>query len=135
MICYLNIDTKPDKIADLRILRQSLPLVYLVLTKTKLEESFSNDGYEIPDRRNRDKSSGGLTEFVIRWIICKKNFKLSYLECICSEFEMSESKWLSFSGYRPLDSSNLPTIFEEISVSLNKAIIKYQTIIIMGDFI
>ena len=36
--------------------------------------------------------------------------------------------------HRPLDAGNLSIFFEELSESLSKAILKYQNIIIMGDF-
>ena len=41
----------------------------------------------------------------------------------------TKSRRLCFSIYRPIDPGN----FEEISVSSNKAILKHQNIIIMGD--
>ena len=45
---------------------QNIPLDYLVLSETKLDESFPNaqfnlDGCEIRVLRDRDKSGGGLT--------------------------------------------------------------------------
>ena len=41
-IGYLNINSVRNNIADLRIIIQSLPLEYLVLSKTQLDESFPN---------------------------------------------------------------------------------------------
>ena len=38
MIGYLNINSLRNKIADLRIILQSLPLDYLVLSNTKLDK-------------------------------------------------------------------------------------------------
>ena len=75
---YLNINSVRNKIADLQIIIQNILLDYLVLSETKLDESFPNaqfnlDGYEIKVRRDRDKNGGGLIEFVRRGIICKKN--------------------------------------------------------------
>ena len=75
--------------------------------------------------------------FVRRGIICKRisDFELSFSECICSELTISKSRWLCFSIYRPPDRGNLSIFFEELSESLsNKAIVKYQNIIAMGDF-
>ena len=41
---------------------------------------------------------------------------------------------IGFSIPRPPDPGNLSIFFEELSESLSKAILKYQNIIIMGDF-
>ena len=41
-IGYLSINSVRNKIADLRIIIQSLPIEYLVLHKTQLDESFPN---------------------------------------------------------------------------------------------
>ena len=73
------------KIIDLRIIIQSLPLDYFVLSEIKL------DKYA---RQNRDKNSVGLIEFVRRGVICKRisDFKLSFSECICSELTISKNK-------------------------------------------
>ena len=64
MIGYLNINSVRNKIADLQIFIQNIPLDYLVLSETKLDESFPNaqfnlDGYEIRARWDRDKNNGG----------------------------------------------------------------------------
>ena len=69
LIGYLNINSLRNKIADLQIFLQNIPLDYLVLRKTKLDESFPNaqfnlDSYEIRARRDRDKNGGGLIVFV-----------------------------------------------------------------------
>ena len=63
MIGYLNINSVRNKIADLQIFIQNIPLDYLVLSETKLDESFPNaqfnlDGYEIRARWDRDKNGG-----------------------------------------------------------------------------
>ena len=58
LIGYLNINSVRNKIADLQIIIQNIPLDYLVLSETKLDESFPNaqfklDGYEIRARRDK----------------------------------------------------------------------------------
>ena len=136
LIGYLNINSLRNKIADLQIFIQNIPLDYLVLSKTKLDESFPNaqfnlDSYEIRARRDRDKNGGGLIVFVRKGTICKR---ISDFECICSKLTISKSRWLCFSIYRPTDPGNLSIFFEELSESSSKAILKYQNIIIMGDF-
>ena len=94
LIGYLNINNVRNKTADLQIFIQNIPLDYLVLSETKLDESFPNaqfnlDGYEIRARRDRDKNGGSLNVFVRRGIICKRisDFELNFSECICSELK------------------------------------------------
>ena len=141
LIGYLNINSVRNKIADLQIFIQNIPLDYFGLSETKLDENFPNaqfnlDGYEIRARRYRYKNGGGLIVFLRRGIICKRisDFELSFSECICSELTISKRRWLCFSRYRPPDPGNLSIFFEELSESLSKVILKYQNIIIMGDF-
>ena len=141
LIGYMNINSVRNKTADLQIIIQNTPLDYLVLSETKLDESFpiaqlNLDGYEIRARRDRDKNGGGLIEFVRRGIICKRisDIQLSFLECICSERTKSKSRWLCFTISRPPDPGNISIFFEEMSVPLSKVILKYINIIIMRDF-
>ena len=77
LISYLNINRVRSKIADLQIFIQNIPLDYLVLSETKLDESFPNasfnlDGYKTRARRVKDKNGCCLTVFVKRGIICKR---------------------------------------------------------------
>ena len=141
MIGYFNINSVRNKIADLQIFIQNIPLDYLVFSETKLDESFPNaqfnlDGYEIRAWIDRDKNSGSLIVVGRRGIICRRisDFKLHFSECICSELTISKSRWLRFSIYRPPDTGNLSIFFEELSELLSKATLKYQKIIIMRDF-
>ena len=70
LIGCLNINSVRNKISDLQIFIQNIPLGYLVLSETKLDESFANAqfhlvDYEIRARRDRDKNGGG-------FIVCQK---------------------------------------------------------------
>ena len=131
----MNINGIRNKITDLQIIIENIPLDYPVPSETKLDESFPNgqfnlDGYQIRARRHRDKNCGGLNLFVRRGIICKRisDFELSvkFFGMYLSELTISKSKWLCFSIYRPPDPGNLSIFFEELSESLSKAILKYQ---------
>ena len=69
LIGYLNINSLRIKIADLRVIVKTLFLYYLIVTETKIDESFSAsqfnvEGYEIRGRRDRDKYGGDLIEYV-----------------------------------------------------------------------
>ena len=106
------------------------------MSETKLDESFPTaqftlEWYKIRSRKDRDKYGGGLIEFVKNGIICKAilDYTSDKIECICSEFTISKSKWICFSIYRPPVSSNLTTFFEELTKFLSKAVLKYDNII------
>ena len=87
-------------------------------------------------RKDGDKFGGGLIEFVKNGFICKTvtEYTSDKIECICSEFAISKSKWICFSVYRPPVSSNLTIFFEELTKVLIRAVLKYENIILMGDF-
>ena len=75
---YLNINSLGNKIVDVREVFGKLQLDYLVLSETKLDDSFTSaqfyiENFEIKNPRRRDKIGGGLTEFVRKGFITKKN--------------------------------------------------------------
>ena len=124
LIGYLNISSLRSKITDLRVIMKTLSLDYLILSKTKIDESFPTaqfnvEGYEIRARRDRDKYGGGQIEFIRRDLICKRLRvnKPKHSECLCSELTFTNKKWICFSIYRPPESSNLSTFFEELTTS------------------
>ena len=95
---------------------------YLVLSKTKLYNSFhlaqfSKPDYEIWARHDRHKNGGGLIKFVKNGLICKwlKNFEISLSECICSEIAICKRKWLCFSIYKTPSDENLESFFEYLT--------------------
>ena len=76
-IAYLNINTFRDRVIDLEEILKDLPLDYLVISETKLDETFPNAqfkliGYEVRKRRDRHKIGGGLMEFFGQGFICKR---------------------------------------------------------------
>ena len=99
---------------------------YLALSETKVDQSFPRaqfhkKGYEVSAIRDRDKHGDGLIEFV-------------KYESICSEFTIANRKWIYLNIYKPPDANNMNTFFNEITACLSKAAMKYENIIIMGDF-
>ena len=97
LIAYLNINCFRNNVIDLGEILKDLPLEYLVISETKLDESFPDsqfklNGYEVRARRDRHKYGGGLIEFVRQGFICKrlKRYEPNYSECICSEFTISK---------------------------------------------
>ena len=77
LIAYLNINSLRNKVIDLGEILKDLPLDYMVISETKLDESFPNsqfklNGYEVRARRDRHKHGGGLVEFVRQGFTCKR---------------------------------------------------------------
>ena len=97
---------------------------------------FDMSGYKIRARRNRDEMGEGLIEYVRRGVICKriKYFEATIIESIYSELVISKRKWFYMCIYRPPDYNNLSTFFNEITLSVNKAALKFENFIVMGDF-
>ena len=141
LITYLNINSLRNKVIDLGEILKDLPLDYIVISETKLDESFPNsqfklNGYEVRARRDRHKHGSGLIEFVRQGFICKrlKKYEPNCSECICSELTISKKKWICFSIYRPPSTGNIKTFFEEMNEVVSKALCKYENLIVMGDF-
>ena len=60
------------------------------------------------------------------------SLKTSSVELICSEITIQKKKWILYCIYRPPD-LNFRLFFDKLSMSLNTALDKYDSIIIMGD--
>ena len=141
LLGYLNINSVKNKITDVREMIGRLQLDYFVISDTKLDSSFPSaqfhiGDYEIRNRRNRDKSGGELIEFVKKGIITKrhKDLQTNLSEAICMEITISKKRWFCMSVYRPPSSSNIDTFFDELTISLSKAVNKFDNLVIMGDF-
>ena len=99
LIAFLNINSLKNKVIDLEEILKDLPLDYIVISETKLDESFPNsqcklNGYEVRARRDRHKHGDGLIEFVRQGFICErlKKYESNCSECICSELTVSKKK-------------------------------------------
>ena len=139
LITYLNINSLRNKVIDLGEILKDLPLDYIVISETNLDQSFPNsqfelNGYEVSTRRDRHKHGGGLIEFVRQGFICKrlKKYEPNCSECICSELTISKKG--IYSIYRPPSTGNIKTFFEEMNEIISKALRKYENLIVMGDF-
>ena len=112
----------------------------LCIDETKLDSSFPNHQFKIekyqflPLRTDRNFKGGGKMVFVREGFIAKqmKNFETKNTETICLELNIVNKKWCFFFAYRP-PNTDKKEFFDEISVSLNKILGKYDTIILAGD--
>ena len=142
IIGYLNINSLRNKIIDLRhVVSVSQPDI-LAISETKLDDTFPDaqfrmDGYYSPAqfRRDRNKHGGGLMVFIRNGIPVKrsKTYEPSNQEAICFEVTITKRKWIIYVFYRSESYSKLDVFLEEFKKSVNKAISKYENIILIGD--
>ena len=119
LIGYLNINSLRNKIVGLKGIILELILDYLVLSETKMDQSFPAaqfyiKGYEVRVRRDRDKHGSGLIEFIKNGFISKslKEYETKQSESICSEFAIANRKWICLNIYRPPNQNNINTFFD-----------------------
>ena len=112
LIGYLYINSLRNKIIDVRELIGRQQLDYFVISEAKLDSSFPSAQFHIGDnemrkRRDRNKSGGGLIEFVKKGTITKrlKDLETNLSETICTEITISKKRWFCMSVYRPPSSS------------------------------
>ena len=77
-IRYLSINFLRNKLIDVREMIGRLQLNYFVIGETKLDSSFPSahfhiGDYETRNRKDRNKSGGGLIEFTKKGIITKRH--------------------------------------------------------------
>ena len=105
----------------------NISLDYFLVSETRLDISFPSaqfhiNGYKVRAwrERERDKSRGGLIDFVRKGFICKwlKKLEPKFSEVICSEFTISNKNWICFSVYRPPTQNNLECFFNKLRTSL-----------------
>ena len=125
----------------MRIILQDLHLNYFVLYETKLDKSsptsqFHLSGYEIRARKDRNKYGGGLLEYDKSGLLSHRliEYEPQSIECLFPELIIAKQKWIFFSIYRNPECSNLTTFFDEITTTMSKASLKYENIVLTGDF-
>ena len=94
------------------------------------------NGYQFPPfRRDRNKFGGGKIVYIKDSLIFKRinDFETNISEIISIVLTISNKKWFIMFAYRPPIESNKLTFFNEISNILNKAVNKYDNILVTGD--
>ena len=139
-LAYLNINHLRNKIADRRSVLKEVDLEHISINETKLDASFPNsqlkfEGYHFPPfRRDRNSHGGGLMILMKNDMIATRVIEYEPLEteCISTKIKISEKYWLIFSIYRP-PKSNLENFIQVLHQAIDRAISKYNNIVIMGD--
>jgi len=146
-IGYLNINSlRGSKFPQLNELFNQCKVDIFCIDETKLTKEiptsrFYIEGYQYPPiRRDRgnvtsnNSFGGGKLVYIKDGLICKRvdKFETPTAETICIELLLKSQKWFIMFGYRP-ESINRNTFFEEINITLSKAINKYKNILFIGD--
>ena len=78
---------------------------------------------------------GGKIVYIKDGLIVKKinDFETNISETISIELTISSKKWLIMFAYRHPNESNKLTSFNEVSNTRNKAVSKYDNILVTGD--
>ena len=112
----------------------------LVIEETKINSDFKTEtflvnNYQKPMRRDRNEFGGGIMLYVRKDVVCNRVpvLETPSLELLCSELIVSKKKWIVYSIYRPPESNNIDSFFNDLSTTLNSALDKYDNVIVMGD--
>ena len=140
-IAYLNINSLREKIVNLREICLKSSIDILCVDETKLDASYPNvqfhiEGYQFPPfRRDRNKHGGGKMVFVRNNIIAQRleSLQEKESETICIEVTISKKSWCITFADRPPQNDNKVMFFNELNLSLNQCVSKYDNIIVMGD--
>ena len=140
IIGQLNKNSLRNKFDSLHaIIMRNLDI--LVITETKLDESFSSsqftlEGYQMPLRLDRNSDGGGIIVYIREGIPCRKiksHNPFGDLEGVFFEINLRKNKWLFFGGYKP-KKENIVNFLTNVSSTLEHFLTKYDNLFLMGDF-
>ena len=136
---HLNINSIRNKFECLKyIVGKNIDI--LLISETKLDESFPEsqfimDGFQLPFTEHRNDKGGGLILYINEDIPCRRipvNF-VPKIEAIVLEINLKKRKWLLLGIYNP-HKNMTKTFLSSIGDKLNEFSLKYENIIILGDF-
>ena len=115
--------------------------MFFCVAETKIDDSFPEsqfmmDGFQKPFRLDKNCNSGGLMCFVRNDIPTRRlcNFSLPLdIQLISLEINLRKEKWLFVFIYRP-PNQNLPYFIETLSNQIDFYSVKYDNVIVTGDF-
>jgi hypothetical protein len=145
-IGYLNINSlRGDKFQQLENICKTSKIDILCIDESKLSPEIPTsrihiDGYKYPPlRRDRIQKTpnsfgGGKVVYIREGFIGNRlpEYETKTSETICIELALWNKKWFIMFGYRP-ESINRDIFFDEINITLSKAINKYDNILFIGD--
>ena len=139
-MAQLNINSLRYKFDPLKCLVKD-KIDLLVVTETKLDESFPSTQFSIDSSVNLSdligppRGEAGIIIFIREYISHKVLEKISSGtddESIFMEITLRNSKWLLIACYNP-EKSRIYKYIQNVETTLNKLIKKYDNIVMLGD--
>ena len=139
IIGHLNINSLRNKFECLAyIIDKNIDI--LLLSESKLGESFPNGQFIIADfqqpfRQDRNENGGGLILYVREGIPCRRITldRNKEIEVIVIEINLKKRKWVLLGIYNP-HKDMINHFLPCLSSILDELTIKYENVIILGDF-
>ena len=143
LLSHLNINSIQNKFEELKLLNNKLKSQIIVITETKIDESYPNaqfqlNGYEMY-RKDRKKGGGGIITFVSTYIPSKK-IKLSStyktMEVLALEVKINNPDVLFICIYRPpkaVGDNYYTKLEDELNGLTMWATMQKQCVILIGD--
>ena len=136
----VNTENAENPLLKLKMLGQDTVDI-IIISETKIDDSFPcnqfrMEGYQEPFRIDRNLYGGGIILFIRDGVSCKemKNPALpSKVEGIFIELNLRKTKWVLTVGYNPRK-ENISYFLDEVSKVLDKHIINYDNLLVIGDF-
>ena len=140
IVAHLNINSIRNKF-DVLVDMISNNIDILLLSETKIDDSFPDaqffiPGFHIPYRLDRSKTGGGVLLYVREDIPSKflKNPTFANdIECVMTEVNFYNKKWLVIGTYNP-SKSTIKHHLKILGKHLDYFLPSYDNIMIMGDF-
>ena len=138
VLAHLNIDSLRNKF-NVLVEQVSGNVDVLVLSETKIDESFSEGQFKIPGFRtpfhlDRDTFGGGILVYVQENIPAKfLSSEAKTIEGIFIELNFCKKKWFLNCSYNP-SKSNIITHLEHLRRSLELHSANYDNLLLIGDF-
>ena len=143
VIGQININSLRNKFESLKLIFKG-NIDILVITETKLDESFPNEqfvveGYALPFRLDRNENGGiggGVLVYVREDIPCRKlaiQSSAANLEGIFLEINLRKAKWLVFGGYNHAK-INAVNFLTTLGHTLDHYMSQFDNVLLLGDF-
>lgn len=139
IICHLNVNSLWSKLSEVKHLQSTCKLDVLVLSETKLDDSYKQDVLDITGytcvRQDKRSNSGGLIAYVsndIPFSVGKTNTCNDEIECLSIELNICDETTMLLAMYKnpKTDPVTFKRFFEEACEEVSD---KYENIVIIGD--
>lgn len=144
LLVHLNINSIANKIDEIKEINKTLKSSIIILTETKIDDSYTNCLFKLDDyrmfRKDRKKGGGGVMAYVKRGInVQRLKLEENYntVEVLVLDVDIGENSSIVVGIYRPPSRSSNADYFLKLQKELHHLLTwvlqKRQTVIIKGD--